>query len=309
MAGAAALARRTPLETVREQLDTMAQGGLHQGRALCAARLFTTNLTPQTVLLKCKAELQSEVLQTPWRKWAEVMAPHIAQARADPNFDVEATCRLTHQPPVLARTTRYGEERLVGLSQKSVPGTFSEAVDFLINWPPHEGTTGSFTRTRCCEFDPRIKAFYWRKEGSLCHYANLERTVSQNGQYLRGPYKVPPEAHEVFYAHVQFIDCDGEFSPMVSIRYKHFVENKGWTREFKAPDFKQWATDIDRFEYIGKLCQFGRRSGTRMTRRAESAQMTRTQDYDEAADRNVAAIEDVERPPLTVAQFLLMNPE
>ena len=78
------------------------------------------------------------------------------------------------------------------------------------------------------------------------------------------------------------------------------------------PDFKQWATDYERFGYIGNLVKFGRRCPTRSyaaIRRAESAQMVRTQDYDEAADRNVAAIEDVERPPSTVAQFLLMNPE
>jgi len=262
MTGAAALARRTPLETVREQLDTMAQGELHQVMALCAARLFTTNMTPQSVLLKCKAELQSEVLQTPWRKWAEVMAPHIAQARADPNFDVEATCRLTHQPPVLCRTSDGSEERLVGLSQKSVPGTFSEAVDFLINWPPHEGTTGSFTRTRCCEFDPRIKALYWRKEGPLCHYGSLERTLSRDGKYLSGPFKVPLEAHEVFYAVVQFVDCNEELSEAVTIRYKHFAENKSWIRDFPLPDLKVWANDVDRFNHMGKLCDFGRVRGT-----------------------------------------------
>mgnify|MGYP006056284665 CR=1 FL=1 len=259
---AAALARRTPLETVREQLDTMAQGELHQVMALCAARLFTTNLTPQTVLLKCKAELQSEVLQTPWRKWAEVMAPHIAQARADPNFDVEATCRLTHQPPILCRTSDSSEERLVGPSQKSVPGSFSEAVDFLVNWPPHEGTTGSFTRTRCCEFDPRIKALYWRKEGPLCHYGSLERTLSRDGKYLSGPFKVPPEAHEVFYAVVRFVDCNEELSEAVTIRYKHFAENKNWIRDFPLPDLKVWANDVDRFNHMGKLCDFGRVRGT-----------------------------------------------
>jgi len=243
-------------------LDTMAQGELHQVMALCAARLFTTNLTPQSVLLKYKAELQSEVLQTPWRKWPEVMAPHIARARADVNFDVEATCRLTHQPPVLARTTRYGEERLVGLSRKSEPGTFTEAVDFLINWPPHEGTTGSFTRTRCCEFDPRIKASHWRKEGPLCHYGSLERTLSRDGKYLSGPFRVPLEAHEVFYASVQFLDCNNEFSEAVTIRYKHFAENKNWTRDFPLPDLKAWATDVDRFNHMGKLCDFGRVRGT-----------------------------------------------
>ena len=49
------MARRTPLETVREQLDVTQQGELLQIMALCAARMYTTNQTPQSTLLHFKA--------------------------------------------------------------------------------------------------------------------------------------------------------------------------------------------------------------------------------------------------------------
>ena len=60
----AMLARHTPLESVREQLNKMSQGDLQQVMALCAARMFTCHVrSPQTTLLEEKARFQRELLK------------------------------------------------------------------------------------------------------------------------------------------------------------------------------------------------------------------------------------------------------
>ena len=151
------MARRAPLETVREQLNVMQQGELLQIMALCSALIFTTNITPQSTLLHTKAALQREVLQRPWTEWASVMAPFIAEWRADPRFDERDLARKRHSDSDnLLMSPNYSD-------------AFEEAVEFLINWPPREGRAGIFKETRCCQLDPRIVARTWFKSGPLCH--------------------------------------------------------------------------------------------------------------------------------------------
>ena len=118
------MARRMPLETVREQLDKMQQGELQQVMALCAARMFTCHVvSPQTTLLEYKAGFQRELLQKPFTEWADAMAPFIASCRANPQF-----CERD--------VTRYEQHSRYECHPHR--DLFHEATQFLYNLPPHE---------------------------------------------------------------------------------------------------------------------------------------------------------------------------
>jgi len=233
------LVRHTPFESVKGLLPKLSDAEMHAILALAASRLAPKHVTPQTSLIAAKLELQREVMQRPWREWADVVAPMIAQWRADPSFE----------PLDLNEVTHMTYDRI----QKPTEGSFHEAVEFLFNWPPHDGTIGNFKKTRCCELDPPIFSKTWYKSGPLC-------PVSFVREFARGDgtFRIPHEAHAVFYAEVQFIDCQNELTPMVRIRHKHFLENRGWATALPPPDFKLWASTPSRFEWAGKVVDYGK---------------------------------------------------
>ena len=167
------MARRTPLETVREQFDKMQQGELQQVMALCAARMFTCKVvSPQTSLLDAKARIQRELLQKPFTEWADVVAPFIATCRKDKLFCERDVTRYEHHSR---------DERHMHLDPSH------EAIHFLYNWPPHEGSAGTFKETRCCQLDPPIRPTTWYKSGPLHHYQFVDHRMTTPD----GPYKVP----------------------------------------------------------------------------------------------------------------------
>jgi len=132
-------------------------------------------------------------------------------------------------------------------------GSFNEAVEFLFNWPPHEGMSGSFKKTRCCELDPPIVARTWWKSGPLCPYVQIRDYCKE---YQTGACRIPLDSHEVFYAELHLIDCQNELTPMVRIRHKHFMENRRWAADLPPPDFKLWASTMRRFEWWGKVADY-----------------------------------------------------
>ena len=233
------LVRHTPFESVKGLLPKLSDAEMHVILALSASRLAPKHVTPQTSLIAAKLELQREVMQRPWREWADVVAPMIAQWRAAPSFE----------PLDLNAVNHMTCDRI----QKPTEASFHEAVEFLFNWPPHEGRSGSFKKTRCCELDPPIVARTWYKSGPLC-------PVSRFKEFAKGvedgPYRIPHEAHAVFYAEVQFVDCQNDLTPLVRIRYKHFLENRGWVAALPPPDFKLWASTTSRFEWCGKVVDY-----------------------------------------------------
>jgi len=237
------LARHTPLESVREQLNKMQHGELQQLLGLVAARMYTPRvISPQTTLLDVKAAIQRALLVKPYTEWASVLAPFIAECRANPAFNErEVDEIITH-----------GSHGNVKKSRTGANGPFEEAIDFLYNWPPHEGSGGIFRETRSYQLDPRISMRTWRKRGPLCDHMEVNRHCSG-----KGPHKVPHEAHEVFYAQVAFIDCNGAVSPAVDIKMNHFLENKAWARDCPPPSLALWASTQHRFEYEGLLCNYG----------------------------------------------------
>jgi len=237
------LARHTPLESVREQLNNMQHGELQQLLALVAARLYTPRvISPQTTLMGVKAAIQRALLVKPYTEWASVLAPFIAECRANPAFNErEVDEIITH-----------GSHGNVKKSRTGANGPFEEAIDFLYNWPPHEGSGGIFRETRSYQLDPRISMRTWRKRGPLCDHMEVNRHCSG-----KGPHKVPHEAHEVFYAPVAFEDCNGAMSPVVDIKMNHFLENKAWARDCPPPSLALWASTVQRFEYTGLLCNYG----------------------------------------------------
>jgi len=236
------LARHTPLESVREQLNKMQHGELQQLLGLVAARMYTPRvISPQTTLLDVKAAIQRALLVKPYTEWASVLAPFIAECRANPAFNErEVDEIITH-----------GSHGNVKKSRTGANGPFEEAIDFLYNWPPHEGSGGIFRETRSYQLDPRISMRTWRKRGPLCDHMEVNRHCSG-----KGPHKVPHEAHEVFYAQVAFIDCNGAVSPTVDIKMNHFLENKAWARDCPPPSLALWASTQHRFQYAGLLCNY-----------------------------------------------------
>ena len=119
------LVRHTPFESVKGLLPKLSDAEMHVILALSASRLAPKHVTPQTSLIAAKLELQREVMQRPWREWADVVAPMIARWRAAPYFeprDLNAVNHMTY-------------DRVI----KPTEGSFHEAVEFLFNWPPHEG--------------------------------------------------------------------------------------------------------------------------------------------------------------------------
>ena len=237
------VACHTPLESVREQLDRMKPGELHQVIALAVSRLNSTYVTPQTTLLAQKAELQKEVLKRPWREWPEVLASAIAAWRADAHFD----------PTDLREVNHTSMDR----TSYAVEGSFHEAIDFLFNWPPHVGSCGTFKQTRQCQLDPpSFVANSWYKSGQLC----ADTREAFDAARLGGPppYRLPNEATDVFQAEIQFRYCHGDLAPAARIRYQHFLENKTWVAALPPPDLKSWASNSHRFHYVGKLIDYGK---------------------------------------------------
>jgi len=267
------LVRHTPFESVKGLLPTLSDAEMHVILALAASRLAPKHVTPQTSLIAAKLELQREVMQRPWREWADVVAPMIALWRADPSFE----------PLDLNEVTHMTYDRL----RNPTEGSFHEAVEFLFNWPPHDGTIGNFKKTRCCELDPPIFSKTWYKSGPLC-------PVSFVREFARGDgtFRIPHEAHAVFYAEVQFIDCQNELTPMVRIRHKHFLENRGWATALPPPDFKLWASTPSRFEWAGKVVDYGKAAVV-----VFSANESGDRDVRGLVDRHGHVLADFHAPP------------
>ena len=267
------LVRHTPFESVKGLLPKLSDAEMHVILALSASRLAPKHVTPQTSLIAAKLELQREVMQRPWREWADVVAPMIARWRAAPYFeprDLNAVNHMTY-------------DRVI----EPIEGSFHEAVEFLFNWPPHEGRAGSFKKTRCCELDPPIVARTWYKSGPLC-------PVSRFKEFAKGvedgPYRIPHEAHAVFYAEVQFVDCQNDLTPLVRIRYKHFLENRGWVAALPPPDFKLWASTVSRFEWCGRVVDYDYLTDVAPSPEEARALAERLRGDDDAAEARVLGI-------------------
>jgi len=272
-----ALARRTPIETVREQLNLMTQGDLHQIMALCASRFRrgVPVISAESTLLADKREVQLQLLEAPWTERASILEPFVARIKSQPGFnEMDMMC----DDLVVMRA----DHEKIGLTFPIVQPDFQRAMDFVYNWPPHDM---GFKQTRDTSLDPQIYMEDWRKirTRAMNAYAVASKQMFENDEKVR----VPADIQTAFVAEVRFTDINGNVSDLISINGRVSKFRESMRLELELSD--SMALLRVRESESKKRAEY-----TRFDREAKEVDM----------DMEV----DVTEQPMTLDKFLFMNP-
>ena len=203
------LVRRSPLQAALELLPAMTRAERH----CLLVKLLAIDLppvSPETRLLDTKERMQKILRERPLAAWGEALAPFVAAALAD-----------------------AGERHVNFVSSRDA---CYSGLALLLTHPPAEW---GFKRTRRPELDPPMRVVDVRKVSF--HDLGFDEPK-------RFPADPPPGAERAFAVKLQLQDSNGDWSPVVTVPWHNFSENKVWKQSVDL-DFKLWASSRQRWCY------------------------------------------------------------